>query len=58
VGKETTPVPTERGSQATFYNQLAAAILEGAPLPVDPADALEVVELIETVYAQTPILHR
>ena len=58
TGEDTTLVPTERGSQATFYSRLAAAILEDGPLPVDPADALAGIELIETVYAQTPILRR
>jgi scyllo-inositol 2-dehydrogenase (NADP+) len=58
VGEQTTLVPTARGTQDAFYSQLAAAILGDGPLPVDPADALAGIDLIETVYAQTPILRR
>ena len=32
-------VPTERGHYLAFYDGVAAAILDGAPVPVDPADA-------------------
>src|SRR5206468_1890366 len=32
-------IPTERGCYLAFYEAVAAAILDGAPVPVDPADA-------------------
>jgi scyllo-inositol 2-dehydrogenase (NADP+) len=32
-------VPNERGNYAAFYAGVAKAILDGAPVPVDPADA-------------------
>jgi scyllo-inositol 2-dehydrogenase (NADP+) len=37
-GKEVT-VPTERGNYWAFYEAIAAAILDGAPVPVEPEDA-------------------
>ena len=45
------PVPTERGDYGAFYRELADAILRGEAVPVDPADALAVLELIEGVHA-------
>lgn len=33
------PVPTERGRYLAFYDEVAAAILDGSPVPVDPRDA-------------------
>jgi predicted dehydrogenase len=44
------PVPTEAGRYQDFYAQVAAALRDGAPLPVDPADAVGVVELIELAH--------
>jgi predicted dehydrogenase len=41
------PVPTERGSYLVFYERLAAALREGAPPPVDPADVVAVLELLD-----------
>ncbi len=46
-----TPVPTEPGAYPEFYAGVAAAIREGAPTPVDPKDALEVVRIIERAHA-------
>ncbi len=46
-----TPVPTELGAYPDFYAGVAAAILDGAPSPVDPRDALEVVRIIERAHA-------
>lgn len=46
---DTTAVPTERGNFSRFYELLAAAILEGAPVPVDPADAVAGLRIIERV---------
>lgn len=45
-------LPTERGAYPEFYRLLAEKIFDGgaaskAPLPVDPADAVEVLKLIE-----------
>ena len=40
-------IPTEDGDWRPFYSQVAAAIVDGAPPPVDPGDALEGIELIE-----------
>jgi scyllo-inositol 2-dehydrogenase (NADP+) len=45
-----TKVPTERGNYAAFYEGAAAAIRDGAPLPVDPRDALETLRIIEGVH--------
>jgi predicted dehydrogenase len=44
---ETAPVPTERGGYREFYGQLATALRDGAPLPVDPRDALVAIGIIE-----------
>jgi scyllo-inositol 2-dehydrogenase (NADP+) len=40
-------VPTERGNWRAFYEQVADAILDGAPAPVDPADARTGLMLID-----------
>jgi predicted dehydrogenase len=45
------PVPTERGSYLQFYERLAAALREGKPPPVDPADAVAVLELLDRARA-------
>jgi len=42
-----TSVPTERGRYLDYYDAVAAAILDGAPVPVDPADARAGVMLID-----------
>lgn len=39
VDGRTERVPTERGNYRAFYEGVAAAIANGAPVPVDPADA-------------------
>ncbi|PYF97883.1 Oxidoreductase family, C-terminal alpha/beta domain [Georgenia satyanarayanai] len=44
------PVPSEPGRYQDFYGLLAVALLEGGPLPVDPRDALAVVELVEGIH--------
>jgi scyllo-inositol 2-dehydrogenase (NADP+) len=43
----TRPVPTEPGRYAEFYTQLATALRDRTPVPVDPADAVRVIALIE-----------
>jgi scyllo-inositol 2-dehydrogenase (NADP+) len=40
-------VPTERGCYLAFYEGVAAAILDGAPVPVDPDDARRGLMLID-----------
>jgi len=45
--------PTERGDYGAFYRQLAAALRGEASVPVDPADAVAVLELIEHAHAAT-----
>lgn len=49
-------LPTERGAYPEFYRLLAAKIDDGGassglPLPVDPADAVQVLEIIESARA-------
>ena len=41
------PIATERGDYRRFYHGVAAAIHEGAPPPVDPAEAVAGLELID-----------
>ena len=55
VGEPYQPVPTEPGDYPAFYAGVAASILEGAPSPVDPRDALEVVRIIERAHALAAI---
>ncbi len=44
------PVPTEPGRYQSFYAQVVAALRGGAPMPVDPVDAVATVELIELAH--------
>lgn len=48
---ELLPVPTERGNFPHFYELLAVAILEGGPVPVDPADSVAGLRIIEQLRA-------
>jgi len=41
------PVPTERGRYLDYYDAIASAILDGGPVPVDPADARNGLMLID-----------
>ncbi len=50
VGPDVWPVASEPGRYQRFYELLAAALLDGGPLPVDPRDALGVVELVEGIH--------
>jgi predicted dehydrogenase len=54
VDPELTRVPTERGSYDSFYSLLADALLRGGALPVDPRDAVRVLELLERIRATVP----
>jgi predicted dehydrogenase len=47
AGEEWIRVPTERGDYPAFYTGIAAALRDGTPPPVDPADAVAVLEVIE-----------
>jgi predicted dehydrogenase len=48
-----TAVPTELGQYPSFYAGVAAAIRDGAPAPVDPRDALEVVRILEHAHSMS-----
>ena len=48
------PVPTEAGGYPDFYEQVAASIRDGAPVPVDARHALETVRIIEQAHARSP----
>ncbi len=40
-------IPSEPGAYQTFYAAMAAALRDGAPVPVDPQDAVTGLEIIE-----------
>jgi predicted dehydrogenase len=44
---EATPVAAEQVDARGFYRLLAAALTDGGPLPVDPADSLHVLHVLE-----------
>ena len=44
---ETRRIPTVPGAYPRFYEGVVSALREGAPPPVDPADAVAVIEVIE-----------
>jgi scyllo-inositol 2-dehydrogenase (NADP+) len=46
-GNDVRTVPTERGAYERYYAGVAAAIGDGAPPPVDPADAVAAIAVIE-----------
>jgi predicted dehydrogenase len=47
----TVPVPAEKGDYPRFYSVLAAALRGEGPLPVDPAQPLETLKVIENIHA-------
>jgi hypothetical protein len=51
TGASTRSVPTRRGDYGEFYRLLSAALRGDGPLPVDPRDAVQVLELIERAHA-------
>lgn len=55
VAGDERPARTERGDYGEFYRLLAASIHEGAPLPVNPADAVAVLELIEQAHSSATV---
>jgi predicted dehydrogenase len=48
-------VPTERGQYQAFYAGVVRSVREGAPPPVDPADAITTLEIIEQASRQAAI---
>jgi len=46
-GDESEPVPTEPGAWPEFYAGVERALRSGAPMPVDPNDAVTVLEVLE-----------
>ncbi|MEV0365765.1 Gfo/Idh/MocA family protein [Nocardia fusca] len=47
AGDDPAPYPTLPGDYPAFYAATAAAVLDGAPAPVDPADALAGLRVLE-----------
>ncbi|HYH78982.1 MAG TPA: Gfo/Idh/MocA family oxidoreductase [Longimicrobium sp.] len=47
AGDDWTRVPTEPGAYPAYYAAIAAALRDGTPPPVDPADAIAALEIIE-----------
>jgi predicted dehydrogenase len=52
---DTRRMPTQRGDYGEFYRGLAVALRDGGPVPVDPADAVAVLELIERAHAAASV---
>lgn len=53
---ETRRVPTLRGDYGSFYRGLAQALRTGGPVPVDPADAVSALRIIERAHAASAAL--
>ncbi|HKB20089.1 MAG TPA: Gfo/Idh/MocA family oxidoreductase [Gaiellaceae bacterium] len=51
VGEAERDVPTEPGSYEAFYAGVVASLNDGAPPPVDPRDAVAVLELLDEARA-------
>ena len=47
IDEETTPVQTEPGAYQRFYEGVVATIRDGAPPPVDPADAITALRVLD-----------
>ncbi|NKX54789.1 Gfo/Idh/MocA family protein [Arthrobacter mobilis] len=52
VPGDTRKVPAERGAYPEFYRLLAEALAGDGPVPVDPADSVAVLRIIEEVHWQ------
>ncbi len=50
TGDDARPVPTERGAYERFYAGVAAALRDGTPPPVDVADAIAGLEILEAAH--------
>ncbi|GAB2699064.1 Gfo/Idh/MocA family protein [Nocardia thraciensis] len=48
---DTHPTPTEPGDYPAFYTAVADALLDGAPTPVDPRDAVAALRIVERARA-------
>lgn len=49
-GESVSPVPTIRGEYTTFYAGVRDVLRNGAPPPIDPADAVAGLRIVETAY--------
>lgn len=47
AGDEVRRVPTDPGNYARFYDRLVAALRDGSPPPVDPAEAVAALEVLD-----------
>jgi predicted dehydrogenase len=47
AGEDRTPVPRAPGSHADFYRAVAAAVRGQGPVPVDPRDAVHVLDVLD-----------
>ncbi|MGW6424285.1 Gfo/Idh/MocA family protein [Nocardia sp. NPDC055053] len=47
AGDDLRPIPTVPGDYPAFYAGMAAALLDDAPVPVDPRDAVETLRILE-----------
>lgn len=47
AGEDLQEVPTEPGNYGAFYEAVAVSLRDGAPPPVDPVDAVAVLEVLE-----------
>lgn len=54
LDSDPTPVPTLPGNYPEFYRSLARSLREGGPLPVDPADSVAVLRVIEAIHGLRP----
>jgi predicted dehydrogenase len=50
-GETGAPVPSERGRWDTFYPAVATAVRGGGPMPVDPADAVRSMTVLDAARA-------
>lgn len=55
AGDEVREVPTERGAYPRFYAQVTAALRGDAPMPVDPADAVRALEVLDEARRQAGV---
>lgn len=51
TGADAAAVPTEAGRYQDYYSGLAGALLHGSAVPVDPADSLHGLEIIQRIHA-------
>ncbi len=53
-GEKSEQAPSEAGAWPLFYRHFQAALAEGSALPVDPRDAVAVLEILERARATRP----